>query len=61
MSAKDVADMRLRNNNIEVRRISDGKASNVNDRYYIPNPIETFEQAFHVSTILKVQDLTVIV
>ncbi|XP_047369459.1 probable ATP-dependent RNA helicase DDX43 [Vespa velutina] len=46
MSAERVAEIRLQNNNIEVQIVFDDEESNV-DVCCIPNPIETFEQAFH--------------
>ncbi|XP_046834269.1 probable ATP-dependent RNA helicase DDX43 [Vespa crabro] len=46
MSAERVAEIRVQNNNIEVQHVFDDEESNV-DLFCIPNPIETFEQAFH--------------
>lgn len=55
MSAEHVAEIRLKNNNIEVQHVFDDEENTANE-LCIPNPIETFEQAFHVSVIYKVQD-----
>lgn len=45
MSSKKVADIRLNNNNIEVRYLFEKESS---EELKIPNPVETFEQAFQV-------------
>ncbi|KAF7379818.1 hypothetical protein HZH68_016766 [Vespula germanica] len=46
MSEEHVAEIRLKNNNIEVQHVFDDEENTANE-LCIPNPIETFEQAFH--------------
>lgn len=46
MSAECVASIRKQNNNIEVQRVFDDE-ENASKEFHIPNPVQTFEQAFH--------------
>ncbi|KAK2580130.1 hypothetical protein KPH14_012407 [Odynerus spinipes] len=46
MSAEYVAHIRKANNNIEVQRVFDDE-ENSSKEFHIPNPVQTFEQAFH--------------
>lgn len=47
MSEEKVADIRKNNNNIEVKYVFDNEKA-ADDEIKIPNPVETFEQAFQV-------------
>lgn len=51
MTKEQVAHIRQTNNNIEVRYMfeSEEKSTESSKEFPIPNPIETFEQAFEVS------------
>lgn len=46
MSEECVANIRKKNNNIEVQRVFDDE-ENASKEFHIPNPVQTFEQAFH--------------
>lgn len=46
MSAAHVAHIRKSNNNIEVKHVFENEGSD--EELKIPNPVETFEQAFQV-------------
>jgi len=46
MSESKVAHFRKINNNIEVRHVFENEGGSIEEK--IPNPVETFEQAFHV-------------
>jgi len=47
MSESKVAYFRKINNNIEVRHVFENEGGSI-EEMKIPNPVETFEQAFHV-------------
>lgn len=49
MSAEKAADIRKRNNEISVCRVFQNVEGGEQDEQAIPNPVETFEQAFQVS------------
>lgn len=47
MSESKVAHIRMTNNNIEVRHVFENEGD-TGEEMKIPNPVETFEQAFQV-------------
>lgn len=49
MTKEQVAHIRKTNNNIEVKHVFEEKGNNA-ELLKIPNPIETFEQAFEVNS-----------
>lgn len=48
MSKRYVADLRKNNNNIEVAHVFKTEGNSEDEELKIPNPIETFKQAFKV-------------
>lgn len=56
MTGEEVDRMRKENNNIEVKYVFDEKESH--NEFGIPNPVQTFKQAFCVSELKLVNKLS---